>query len=973
MSLLDQTRPSLLLRNRVCCWLCVLLALAIAGSAHGQYTLKGKVTDSATGEGLYSASVGLKGTSNNVLTEEDGSFALRVDGLPPYTLVIAMIGYARQEIAVQSLDQDLKLKLTTEQIVLREAKVRGKRITDKTKQAALTVESMDLLAIREAPSGDFYESLGNLKGVDMTAASFGFKVINTRGFNSTSPVRSLQLIDGVDNQSPGLNFSLGNFLGCSELDVMKVDVIAGASSAFYGPGAFNGVINMTTKSPWLFPGHAVTYKIGERGLKDLAIRFAEVFKNKQGRQNWAFKVNLCGMKANDWEANSLEPTYNSPTGTDNPGRYDAVNIYGDENTTVNNDATRDSLDRIYLPGLGLFLRRGYREEDLVDYSTHNLKIAAAVHHKFTDSLELVLASNYSTGSTVYQGDNRYRLKNVQFWQQRIELRNEGKWFLRGYLTSEDAGDTYDIFTTGIRLQEATGEQTSEWNLRYLDLYRNLIVEGQLNESPDFIDLQEALGQGFTFQEYDDYLAAYIANNNALFSGYHQAVLDSVNSVNAGFIVPFFQPGTARYDSAFASITGKRFTEGGSLFYDKSKLAHVMGEYRFKPGPLEVVVGGNHRWYLPNSAGTIFKDTGDVVITNNEFGLYTGVELKLPQDKLRSMITVRLDKNENFDALLSPAASIVYTPTRDHVFRVSASRAVRNPTLADQYLYYNVGRAILLGNIEGQFDEDGDSLFTIESFGEYRNSSALVEGLSKLDYFHVDAVRPEKVFTLEGGYRATLGRRIYVDLGAYHSWYQDFIGYVIGINGDFDISGFPVGGLQVYRLAANAQQQVTTFGVNAGLNYYLDDHVWTFNYSWNKLTSGEGDPIIPAFNTPEHKFNIGVTGHDLLIPGTDRRNFGWGLNYKFIQGYTFEGSPQFTGDLPTYDNLDVQINFSWPEAHTMLKIGVGNLLGVVPLFDPEVPDDERFERAWDNDVLMVFGGPRVGRLGYVQLIYEFNNR
>ena len=942
--------------------------------ANAQYTLKGKVTDSGTGEPLFSASVGLKGTNNMVLTEDDGSFALKVDGLPPYTLVIAMIGYSRQEVVVQSLDQELKFKLTTEQVVLKETKVRAKRLSEKTKQAALTVESMDLIAIREAASGDFYESLGNLKGVDMTAASFGFKVINTRGFNSTSPVRSLQLIDGVDNQSPGLNFSLGNFLGASDLDVMKVDVIAGASSAFYGPGAFNGVINMTTKSPWLFPGHAVTFKMGERGLKDMALRFAEVYKNKDGRANWAFKVNLSGMMADDWEATSREATVNSPTGITNPGRYDAVNVYGDESTTVNNDASRDSLENINHPGLGTWMRRGYKEEDLVDYSTRNLKIGAAVHHRFTDSLELVLASNYSTGSTVYQGDNRYRLKNVQFWQQRLELRNEGKWFLRGYLTSEDAGDTYDIFTTGVRLQEATGESTSDWNLRYQSLYRNWIVSGILNNSTDFIDLDEAPGSGFTnLADYTVYLDSFVAANQPLFADYHQLVLDSVNSLNAGFVVPFFEPGTARYDSAFASITGKRFTEGGSLFFDRSKLAHVMGEYKFKPSFAEITIGGNHRWYMPNSAGTIFRDTGDVAITNREFGAFVGLDKKLFDDKLRSTITVRVDKNQNFDALVSPAASLVYTPNADHVWRISASRAVRNPTLADQYLYYNVGRAILLGNIDGQFEEGNDSLFTVESFNEYRTSPTLIEGFNKLDFFHVDAIRPEKVFTLEGGFRGTFGRRVYIDVGAYHSWYTDFIGYIIGLNGQFDENtGFPLY-IQAYRVAANAQEQVTTLGVNAGLNYYRDRHVWTFNYSWNKLSSGDNDPIIPAFNTPEHKFNIGLTAHDIRITDGERVKFGWGLNYRFIQGFTFEGSPQFTGDLPTYDMLDLQLNLTWPQAHTMLKVGASNLLGVVPLFDPDVPGDERLERAWDNEVLMVFGGPRVGRLGYVQLIYEFNNR
>src|SRR5690625_7232099 len=101
---------------------------------------------------------------------------------------------------------------------------------------------MEILAMKQAPAVNFYDGMGALKDIDLTAASLGFKVINTRGFNSTSPVRSLQIIDGVDNQAPGLNFSLGNFLGASELDLQKVDVIVGASSAYYGPNAFNGEI-----------------------------------------------------------------------------------------------------------------------------------------------------------------------------------------------------------------------------------------------------------------------------------------------------------------------------------------------------------------------------------------------------------------------------------------------------------------------------------------------------------------------------------------------------------------------------------------------------------------------------------------------------------------------------------------------------------------------------------------------------------
>ena len=61
-------------------------------------------------------------------------------------------------------------------------------------------------------------------------------------------MRSLQIIDGVDNQAPGLNFSLGNFLGTTELDTKGVEIIVGANSALYGPNAFNGVIYMETNN-----------------------------------------------------------------------------------------------------------------------------------------------------------------------------------------------------------------------------------------------------------------------------------------------------------------------------------------------------------------------------------------------------------------------------------------------------------------------------------------------------------------------------------------------------------------------------------------------------------------------------------------------------------------------------------------------------------------------------------------------------
>ncbi|MFT3886186.1 MAG: TonB-dependent receptor [Flavobacteriales bacterium] len=952
--------------------------LYIGASAQVQ-PLRGIVTDGTTGEALVGAAVKVKDGTGSAVTDLDGRFTLNTPQAPPFTIMVTYTGYLSREIAVSTLTDEVKVKLATDDVMLQEAQVVADRISDKQKQAPLTVETMDLLAIKEAASGDFYESLGTLKGVDMTAASFGFKVINTRGFNSTSPVRSLQLIDGVDNQSPGLNFSLGNFLGASDLDVLKVDVIAGASTAYYGPGAFNGVINMTTKSPWTFPGLSVSLKGGERNMLEAAVRWAEVIKNKEGRARWAYKLNAFALRADDWWAQNYAPTENSPTNATNPGRFDAVNIYGDENTTVNNDYTRDMFERRNYPGLGLFLRNGYAEKDLVNYNTDNLKLGGAVHYRTSDSIEVIAASNFSTGSTVYQGDNRYRLKDVKFYQQRLEVQKPGTWYVRAYTTSEDAGKTYDIFTTAVRMQEMSGS-TSDWNTAYMNLWNSWITPMLNNNSthPDFYSPgSEAVAHGITTaQAYDEYLTGYVDSHNAMFSTYHQMVMDSVNSLTAVSprVTPFLQPGTAAFNDRFNEVTSKKFTEGGSLFYDRSRLYHVMGEYHFKPAFGEVIVGGNQRWYLPNSAGTIFKDTGSVVIRNQEFGVYTGLQKQLIADKLKSTLTVRMDKNQNFNALFSPAASLVYTPRPDRVFRLSFGSAVRNPTLADQYFYYNVGRALLLGNVEGQFEQGRDSLFTAESFDTYRSNANLANGLRSLDYFHVDRLRPEQVRTIEVGYRGTHFDKFYVDMNYYRSWYRDFIGYVIGLDAQFDpATGYPASPLQVYRLAANASEQVITQGVTVGLTYYRTHATYSGNYSWNVLTSGKNDPIIPAFNTPANKFNLGLSVHDLKIPGTDRRGLGYGINYRFVEGYRFAGSPQFSGMLPSYDMVDAQVSVTFPKVHTTVKLGASNLFGVAPFFDRNVPSGEKLDHAWNNNVMLVFGGPYVGRLAYLQLSYELDQR
>jgi iron complex outermembrane recepter protein len=834
--------------------------------------------------------------------------------------------------------------------------IKQNRLKEKLKESPLTVESMSAQSIKETPASDFYEALGHLKGVDVTAASLGFRIINTRGFNSTSPVRTLQIIDGVDNQSPGLNFSLGNFLGASELDVASQEIIVGASSAFYGPGAFNGVIAMTTKDVWKTPGFSYKFKIGERQLMENSLRYAHVWKDKKKQDLFAFKGNFYYMTAYDWVADNNDPVDGSPVKKDNPGGYDAVNRYGDEVLRPGEFDQSGIEGKEYYPGLGRYFRDGYWEKDIVDYNTYNMKASATFAAKpfKNKDLEFMFQSNFGMGTTVYQGDNRYSLNDIQFFQNRLEFKHKNG-FIRVYSTYEDAGNTYDAVFTSLLLLEKSKENYM-WGGDYQKIWKDSFSR-RVQSLPGFPNFRY-------FRYPDSFMKQYnmvMENHKGEINQWHQEAKKLANQgryfTSAPSLNPaldYFEPGTERFERAKNDITSRKsFGEGGSGFFDRSALYNAQAEHRFNIRKKEnITLGASGRIYTPNSAGTIFSDTNGVVITNHEFGVYAGYQRRMLRDKLKLNATFRTDKNINFPFVYSPALSFVYNPDKMTFYRLNLTSGVRNPTLADQYLYYNVGRAILLGNLYGY-----QNLVTLESLGDYFNSTIL--DLGKLKYFDVDPVRPEKVKSIELGYKGfLLDNKLSVDASGYFSYYEDFIGYRIG----FDpliltqvIDGVTtqqlIGG-QVYRVATNAKTTVTTQGISIGVNYFIGDKLTAgANYSYNHLNKTDNsDPIIPAFNTPRNKYNISFGGSQLKWFNQD--NWSFNVNYKWIEGFVFEGSPQFTGFINSYYLIDAMIAKEIPKYKLQIKMGASNLT--------------------NNMVMQVYGGPRIGRMIYTSFLFDLPN-
>ncbi len=950
--------------------------------------ISGILLDKQTGEALIGATVSVKGTATGTTTDIDGKFQLKVTEQPPLTLLFSYIGYAPQEIEIKNandLKRSFNLKLGAAEKVLKDVEIVDSRITQKQKESPLTVESMGLQAIKQTASSTFYEGLGGLKGVDMTAASLGFVIINTRGFNSTSPVRSLQLLDGADNQAPGLNFSVGNFAGATEIDIQKVDLIVGASSSMYGPNAFNGVINMQTKNPFYYPGLTVFVKGAERNLFEGALRYAQVVKNKFGTDKFAFKMNFSYLRANDWIADNMAASTRSWQPRTNPGGYDAVNRYGDEllqQGTFNFDNSYANHQAASV-GLKQYFRTGYLEKDLVNYNAQNLKANALLAYKLTDKIELKAGYNFGTGTTVYQGDNRYSLKGLQFHQAKLEISQPDKFYIRAYTTLENSGDSYDAVFTALKLQEYS-KNDNKWGQDYQKFWSNGAPgipspASRVRNLPGFPNINSLLW----LTKYDSINA--VANN--ILAEYHDSLMlwhQMARNYADTFVLAGGRkrpvPGTALFDSVFNDIISRTaFEQHGTLFYDRSKLVHVQGEYHFTPKLkghetpfMDIIAGASFRMYFPDSKGTIFSDTiertyqrdsvGNLVkdntgryivldsvrkrITNWEAGAYVSASKKFDFGKgnKNSIIltaSCRVDKNQNFPFIATPAASLVYTYNNKHTIRLSFTSAIRNPTLQDQYLYYNVGRAILVGNLHGF-----DSLVTIQSLLNYLNNPVD----SNLKYFNVPKVRPEKVQSLELGYKGVIANKLYLDGSAYVSFYRYFLGYQIGAT-VMDVPGSTKQPRQIYRVAANSSDRVMTYGVSVGFNYYFINHFsLNGNYTWNRLNKlGSNDSIIPAYNTPEHKFNVGIGGNNIKLGKV--QGFGFNITYKWIQGFEFQGSPQFTGSIPTYSLLDAQVNYEAKKIHTTFKLGGSNLIS--------------------NHNYQAYGGPGIGRMIYGSILVDID--
>jgi outer membrane receptor protein involved in Fe transport len=464
----------------------LFLAFWCGAAMMAQTTVSGTVTDSNTQEPIPGVNIKVVGKSLGTSTDFDGKFSLNVSEELPFTIELTYIGYTRKTVEITENDQVIDIAIDENATSLDEVVVSASRTPESIRESPVTIERMDIRDIKNSTAPNFYTALENLKGVDINTSSLTFNSVNTRGFATFANTRFVQLIDGMDNASPALNFVMGNLIGINEMDVKNIELLPGASSALYGANAFNGILFMTSKSPFDDQGISFYFKTGltvqeaagDNNFYDFGLRAAHAFSEK-----FAAKASISVFSGTDWFANDTNEYNNEFTAVGEadevlPFRsspsHDALNIYGDEVATNINEVAQflESVGLIPAGASGLIPdvdvgRTGYREQDLTDYDAESVKFDVSFNYRpFGNDLEIIWNSRYGSGATIYQGANRYQLKHFKIQQHKLEIRNDD-FFIRGYKTAENAGDSYDMRFTGINMNK---EGASQWFGTYVGAY-----------------------------------------------------------------------------------------------------------------------------------------------------------------------------------------------------------------------------------------------------------------------------------------------------------------------------------------------------------------------------------------------------------------------------------------------------------------------------------------------------------------------
>ena len=235
-------------------------AILISGIGLAQTTVTGTVVDSEVGTGLPGATIVVKGTSDGVSSDFNGSFSISVDS--GATLVVSYVGYESQEVVVGESANVGIIQLQPGDNILSGVTVFGSVFLAKDRQTPVAVSTLTTSEIEERIGNlELPELLNSTPGVFATGGggAFGDSRITLRGFQQENIA---VLINGMPvNDMENGRVYWSNWAGLTDV-VSAMQVQRGLGSSPLPISSVGGTINIVTKSTELSEGGKISVRTG---------------------------------------------------------------------------------------------------------------------------------------------------------------------------------------------------------------------------------------------------------------------------------------------------------------------------------------------------------------------------------------------------------------------------------------------------------------------------------------------------------------------------------------------------------------------------------------------------------------------------------------------------------------------------------------------------------------------------------------
>ena len=973
--------------NSKCLFVAMAATITISASAQNSTTVSGSVKNAKSKELVSAVSVTVKGSSVGTFTDDKGTFRFSSIKNYPVTLVFSSVGFANKEVTVNAAKTGVEVSLEPSFTLGNEVVVSASRVPERILESPVSIERVSTATIRNTAATNYYDILTNLKGVDVVAASLTFKSVGTRGFNSSGNTRLNQLIDGMDNQAPGLNFSVGSVIGLTELDVDNMELLPGASSALYGPGGMNGTVLINSKNPFKYQGLSFQIKQGinhvdaaqrpTSAYNDWAVRWAKKVNDK-----FAYKITAENMTAQDWlanQSNNYSRGTGSPNGITIPGwrgidpNYDGVNFYGDETSQSLSSIASAVIAATGLPAANVSAFNSWLATNpaatLANYNAFLTAVGAgglvsagvspilfgASPSRNLFGSQMVSRTGYAESDVLDPTTSNFKLTGSLNYMLTDKVEASFSTYFGTGNTVYTGSDRYSL--RDLRMAQFKFElKHKNWYIRAYATHEN--SGNSFNGTIATRTFNEAWKPSSSW--YPQYMAAYVSaittpGVNSYFA--HNAARTFADQGRpTGFIGnhPLFQ--SIVRTPIGKKVAGMNGLEGGQ-FMDKSRLNVVDAQYNLtealglaKSGT-DFLVGFNTKQYQLNSEGTIFADTLGA-ININEFGAYGQLSQKLFKEIVKVTISGRYDKNTNFAGRFTPRASAVIKLKQDHNIRLSYQTAYRFPTTQNQWINLLVGGGTrLMGGLPQLRDyynfsgNPGFTLASVQAFGASAMAGAPNPTLLKAQNF--GEFKPESSTSFEVGYKGLFGKMLLIDAYMYNSKYQNFISgvTVLQSRGSYNPMNLLFESSRIaYSISTNAPGEVTVKGWGASADFLLPKN---FTIGANLYSDEIGDlpaGFVSYFNTSKYRANLTFANSGF---GTNNR-YGFNLVYRTVSDFFYEGTFG-TGQMPGYKTLDGQVSYKFPAIKSIVKVGGTNLL------------NKYYRTGWGN--------PSIGGLYYVSFAYN----